>query len=226
MPWRLAVSGWMTSGLVGLISSSHGLFCVRVCVWLASFYWHVASKDELLVLMIDAVESEFEIPPPSGDWRADLTRTARNIREVLIRHGWMANFIGFRRSIGPNELRHLENSLATLCESELNLGLADSLRVLMAVETYVLGFALRDRQELLTEREATARLAADPATSTISQVQDYLGRLNATGRYPHLARLFEEGITLGRDERFDYGLECLLDGVEIDLRARSQASPQ
>ena len=66
-----------------------------------SLYWHVASKDELLALMIDAVEGEFEVPTPSGDWRADLTHTARNIREVLIRHGWMANFVGFRRSVGP-----------------------------------------------------------------------------------------------------------------------------
>ena len=125
-----------------------------------SIYWHVASKDELLALMIDAVEGEFEIAEPSGNWRADLTRSAHDIRAVLIRHAWMANFIGFRRSVGPNELVHLENSLATLCGSELRLRLADALRVLMAVETYVLGFALRDRRSCRSS--ATRRRASRP----------------------------------------------------------------
>ncbi len=190
-----------------------------------SLYWHVTSKDELLAFMVDAVEGEFQIPAPSGNWRADLTRTAHDIRAVLIRHGWMANFIGYRRSVGPNELVHLENSLATLSGPEVGLGLADGLRILMAVETYVLGFALRDRQELPTERGEAPRLGADPTADTNQQVLAYLGRLKAAGRYPHLTRMFEEGIALGRDERFDYGLKCLLDGIEIDLRARSEAKP-
>jgi AcrR family transcriptional regulator len=184
-----------------------------------SLYWHVAGKDELLALMIDAVEGEFEIPAPSGDWRADLTRTAHDIRAVLIRHGWMANFIGYRRSVGPNELQHLENSLAILSGPDVGLSLADGLRILMAVETYVLGFALRDRQELPTERGEAPRLGPD-AADTNQQVLRYIGRLKATGRYPLLTRMFQEGIALGRDERFDYGLECLLDGIEIDLNAR------
>jgi AcrR family transcriptional regulator len=187
-----------------------------------SLYWHVASKDELLALMIDAVEGEFEIPAPSGNWRADLTRTAHDMRAVLIRHCWMANFIGYRRSVGPNELVHLENSLATLSGSDIGLGLADGLRILMAVETYVLGFALRDRQELPTERGEAPRVGTDPAADTNEQILLYLGRLKATGRYPHLTRMFEEGIALGRDERFEFGLKCLLDGIEMDLSARSQ----
>jgi AcrR family transcriptional regulator len=186
-----------------------------------SIYWHVANKDELLALMIDAVEGEFEIPAPSGSWRADLTRSAHDIRAVLVRHGWMANFIGFRRSVGPNELAHLENSLATLCASTLGLALADALRVLMAVETYVLGFALRDAQELNIERNDAPRLTTNPAEDAEAQVRRYVGRLIATGRYPHLARMFVEGIELGRDERFDYGLERLLDGIEADLLSRA-----
>lgn len=187
-----------------------------------SLYWHVAGKDELLALMIDAVEGEFEIPPPSGSWRADLTRSAHNIRAVLIRHGWMANFIGHRRSVGPNELVHLEHSLATLAGAELDLDLADALRILMAVETYVLGFALRDQQELRVEHDTAERLAVNPASSVLHQVSDYIDRLRATGRYPLLARLFEDGTVLGRDERFDYGLGCLLDGIEADLSTRGR----
>jgi AcrR family transcriptional regulator len=185
-----------------------------------SLYWYVASRDELLALMIDAVEGEFEIPAPSGDWRADLTSTARSIREVLIRHGWMANLIGFRRSVGPRELDHLENSFAALTGADLQLSLADALRILMAVETYVLGFSLRDQQELHTVRQGAQRLANDAQTDTTPDIVGYLNRLNASGRYPNLTRMFVDGVTLSRDERFDYGLERLLDGIELDLRSR------
>ena len=186
-----------------------------------SLYWYVASKDELLALMIDTVEGEFEIPSPSGNWRADLTQAANNIRAVLIRHGWMANFIGHRRSIGPNELVHLENSLATLAGADLGLDLDDALRILMAVETYVLGFAQRDQQELRVEHDTAERLAANPESSVLHQVSEYTDQLKATGRYPLLARLFEDSPVLGRDERFDYGLQRLLDGIEADLQQRT-----
>lgn len=186
-----------------------------------SLYWYVASKDELLAFMIDTVEGEFEIPPPSGNWRADLTQAAHNIRSVLVRHGWMANFIGYRRSVGPNELIHLENSLATLAGADLGLDLAEALRILMAIETYVLGFAQRDQQELRVEHDTAKRLAANPESSVLYQVSIYIEQLKATGRYPLLARLFEEGTVLGRDERFDYGLKCLLDGIEADLQHRT-----
>ena len=87
----------------------------------------------------------------------------------------------------------------------------------MAVETYVLGFALRDQQELRTEQDGAQRLATGSVDETDRQVRSYLGRLKATGRYPHLTRLFDEGIELGHDERFEYGLACLLDGIERDL---------
>ena len=40
-----------------------------------SLYWYVASKEELLDLMLDAIEAEIEVPEPTGDWRADLARS-------------------------------------------------------------------------------------------------------------------------------------------------------
>jgi AcrR family transcriptional regulator len=182
-----------------------------------TIYWYVASRDELIALMIDAVEGEFEIPAPSGDWRGDVTTAARAIRAVLVRHGWMASFVGFRRSVGPNELAHLENALATLTEPPLELDLAAALRILMAIETYVLGFALRDQQELGVERAGGSRLGVDDMTGT---VVGYIERLEATGHHPNLTRMFREGIALSREERFEYGLARLLDGIEQDLDRR------
>jgi len=146
-----------------------------------SIYWYVAGRDELLALMIDAVEGEFEIPSPSGDWKADVAATARNIRSVLIRHGWMATVIGFRRSVGPNEVVHLENSLATLTGPPLHLDLEAALHILMAIETYVLGFALRDQQELRIERQGASRVGDGAADDDVAR---YVDRLDLSRRYP------------------------------------------
>ncbi len=177
-----------------------------------SLYWHVASKDDLLVLMVDAVEGEIDIPSPSGDWRADVTRTARGYRQTLLRHGWMTSFIGHRRSLGPNELVHIEHSLAAL--DPLQLTIHDAFNVLMAVETYYLGFALREQQELMIERTREELSPAELRAVVSSGVE----RLRATNRYPHLTQLFEAERRLTRDERFEYGLARLLDGIEADLR--------
>ena len=61
-----------------------------------SLYWHVASKEELLDLMIDSVQGEQLAPEPSGDWRADLRALTRSARAALHRHPWMVDFIGGR----------------------------------------------------------------------------------------------------------------------------------
>src|SRR5579875_873513 len=59
-----------------------------------SLYWHVSSKEELLDLMLDAIDGEMEVPEPSGDWRADLRAIARGIRTGLLRHRWVMDFMG------------------------------------------------------------------------------------------------------------------------------------
>ena len=50
-----------------------------------SLYWYVSSKEELLDLMLDAIEAEIEVPDPSGDWRADLGVFAHRTRDSLRR---------------------------------------------------------------------------------------------------------------------------------------------
>src|SRR5207245_4779395 len=62
-----------------------------------SLYWYVSSKEELLDLMLDAIEAEIEVPEPTGDWRADLGAFARRPRAALRQHRWAAESVGSRR---------------------------------------------------------------------------------------------------------------------------------
>ena len=66
-----------------------------------SLYWHVADKDHLLDLMIDAVDGEDLPVEVTGDWRADLARLAGKERARLWRHRWFVDFVGGRRTLGP-----------------------------------------------------------------------------------------------------------------------------
>src|ERR1700733_3244964 len=88
-----------------------------------SLYWHIASKEELLDLMLEAIEGEIEVPEPSGDWQADLRVFARSARASLLRHRWAMEFIGGRPPSGPNDARNLEDMLALFDGLDLDVRL-------------------------------------------------------------------------------------------------------
>ena len=125
-----------------------------------SLYWYVASKEELLDLMLDAIEAEIEVPESSGDWRADLGAFAHRTRAALSRHMWAIEFIGTRPPSGPNDVRNLERLLSLLDETGV-----DDFRVIMGVfmtvATFVIGAVMREAQELRFQREQE-RVQAEP----------------------------------------------------------------
>jgi AcrR family transcriptional regulator len=184
-----------------------------------SLYWHVSSKDELLDLMLDAVEGEQRFPGATGDWRADLTAMARTQRTVLHRHQWLMDFIGGRPPLGPNTLRNLERSLAVI--DKLGLDTMTALNVLGTVATYVMGAVLREFREMGVERRDQEAAAGLGEAGLHEIIAGHVQKLTATGRFPHFLRMYEEGIDPDaaetRDERFEFGLRCVLDGIAARL---------
>ena len=184
-----------------------------------SLYWHVASKEELVDLMIDTVQGEQRAPEPSGDWRADLRALTRNARAALHRHPWMVDFIGGRPPIGPKALQNVERALASL--DGLGLDKVTAMTIVMTVTTYALGAALREAQEASGERYLEQQFADVTDEERDAMLADFVARIHATGRYPHMAALIASGVDPDapetRNERFEFGLDCLLDGIEARL---------
>jgi AcrR family transcriptional regulator len=180
-----------------------------------SLYWHIASKEELLDLMIDSVQGEQQAPEPSGDWQADLSTMAGNARAALHRHRWMMDFMGGRPPLGPKSLQNIERALATL--DGLGLDKAATITMVMTVMTYVLGAVLREVQEQNGERYLQQQFADMTDEQKDAAVREFAGRIRATGRFPHMAAMIEEGVDPDaaetQDARFSYGLDCLLDGI-------------
>src|SRR5205823_4892198 len=65
-------------------------------------YGYIATKEELLDLMVDAVYAEIR---PAGDgWREVLRSLAETTRKAAHRHEWLADLLGGRAQLGPNTM--------------------------------------------------------------------------------------------------------------------------
>jgi AcrR family transcriptional regulator len=192
-----------------------------------SLYWHVASKEELLDLMIDAVMGEQQAPGPSGDWRADLGTFARNSRSAFHQHLWVMDFMVGRPPAGPRMLQNLERALGSL--DGLGLDEATAMNIVLTVGTYALGAVMREVQEANGDRYFQQRFAGVTDQEREELAREFVARIRATGRYPHLTALIEAGVDPDaahtRDARFEFGLDCLLDGIAARLPRTGAESP-
>jgi hypothetical protein len=167
--------------------------------------------------MLDAVEGEGQPAGQTGDWRADLVSIARQKRGLLLRHPWVVHFISERTPLGPNALLQAERSLSVLDGS--GLGTRAKLYVLTAIDTYVTGSVLNELREVRVEHaQAKAGLTR---TDIAASMQAWWDRLERSGLFVRVLRIFEEGIDPDaaetRDDRFEFGLACLMDGIAARL---------
>ena len=182
----------------------------------ASMYTHVANKDELIELVVDAVYGEIEVPDAgrAGPWREVATGCAHSLRSTLLRHPWIVSVLGEAgvAYLGPNVLRLSESLLAVFEEAGFSLAAAD--QAVSTVVAYVIGVSTSEAAWLTTigrsgrsEKEWTEHLW--PAAEQAVQAYPRLRELYATQR--------GKDSTGARDDNFVDGLECVLDGLEARL---------
>jgi AcrR family transcriptional regulator len=185
-----------------------------------SLYWHVANKEHLLDLMLDTVVGEVTIPDPPTDWRSFLQATARENRAILLRHRWVMDFIGSRPPLGPNTILIADRSLAAL--DRLRLDTATAMNILGTVSTYVMGAVLRELREMRAQRDLE-QSGFDKAGAMAGMARWY-ERLEADGRFSHFLRIIKDNVDPDaeetRDERFEFGLDCVLDGIAMQVQRR------
>ena len=182
-----------------------------------SLYWYVADKDQLLDLMLDVVEGESGVAELSGDWKTDFRSIARQRRRALLSHPWAVEFMSGQDQVGPNALLHIERSLSVF--DGFNLDTRTAIQILMTIDTYVTGSALNELREIRVENvHANNDLSELEFTAAMKA---WMERLNDSGMFARVVHVFEEGIdpdaSETRDERFEFGLDCVLDGVSARL---------
>jgi AcrR family transcriptional regulator len=178
----------------------------------ASLYRYVTNRDELVDLMVDAVQGEAEPQPPTGNWRADLSAVARRQRLVLLRHPWLSGELTGRPSLGPNTMRQAEAAMTAALELTPDVTLA--VNVVESLTAYVLGAVASELAELQAQRRTGLTEAQWQAS-----VGPYVRRLIDSGEYPNLARrVLEADDDATPEERFEFGLSCVLDGAAARVR--------
>jgi len=180
-----------------------------------SLYHYIRDKRDLVALMDDALMGESVLPGGElpGDWREALAAIARRTREVFLRHPWALSSLHGEGAVqgtpvGPNAMRHFEQSLAALEHAPLDT--AAKLDLLAIVDDYVFGHVLR-AGELRARREVDREEVAAIVEYGMEQVR--------SGRFPHLEALSRDpaAASIAEEthaaERFERGLQVLLSGA-------------
>jgi AcrR family transcriptional regulator len=182
-----------------------------------TLYRYVSGKDEVLVLVADAVLGETQLRRPLDGigWREVLEELAHSMRTALGHHPNVAALFATAVPVGPNSLRGRELSLTVLRECGFDETLAAD--VYTALAHQVLASVL---QEPMNDFRAGGL-----GTSKSLTLREFYRSLPAD-RYPHLVELADALTSRTATEEFEFGLACLLDGVELRLQqARTRRHP-
>jgi AcrR family transcriptional regulator len=171
-----------------------------------SLYRYVPGKSELIDLMIDtAIGSPPDLSAIPGGWRPRLAEWARQTWTFFQQHPWFLA-AAMRRIMGPNQLGWLEQAVAAL--SGYGLVGQELLEAVLVVNGHV--------------RSMAPFAAAQPETDAWGEA---IGALLAahSDRFPALSAAIADGAFApdGEDDALEFGLQRVLDGIEVLIKARS-----
>jgi AcrR family transcriptional regulator len=155
-----------------------------------SLYYYAESKAELISAMDDALMAEVIVPTLPEDWREALAAIALRTRAVFVRHPWALSSMQ-SASPGVNAMLHMEQCLKALVKTSMTT--EEKLTLLALVDDFVFGYTLRET-------------AGDPVVDI-----DAARKRLATGAFPELTKAFGKKRRLCIPNRFDLGLEAILD---------------
>jgi AcrR family transcriptional regulator len=172
-------------------------------------YWHVGSKDNLVVLAADEVWVEVGLPDLTVvDWRTAASAMAHGLYDMIIRHPWLMPAMSTHLMYGPGKARHDDHLLGVY--ETAGFSPPDAARAAHVVVTFVLGTALGVTADSAWQARMRRAGKAD-------RIDELAGR--ATGiaaRFPRL-RAFAEAPDVGHG--LDFGLRTVLDGLAERLAA-------
>jgi len=180
-----------------------------------ALYRYFPSKETLLDAVIDAGTGQ---PPkfnePRADWRTEVTEWAMAKRAMLCARPWLAELPFVAAPHGPNWLSWLEAITDSL--SRTTLAPADIGQMLSVVDGYTRGASdtavslARAQAKGITPAEWAAGVGAD------------LGRAIGDPRFKKFAAVITAPLDAqpkSLEESFAFGLERVLDGIELYIRA-------
>jgi AcrR family transcriptional regulator len=173
----------------------------------ASLYWHVASKDALIDLIVDRVASEVPLPEADPDhWQEQLREWLIGARRVFERHPGAAALTLGRIPTGPNVVRWAEWTLALM----RGAGIPDRIAA-FAGDLLGLYLGATGYEDALPPMTSPTGEPLSPEEAA-GMVRDYFASLPAD-QFPNVVETVDELFSGGPDERFELGLDVILRGL-------------
>jgi TetR/AcrR family tetracycline transcriptional repressor len=188
-----------------------------------SLYHHVRDKEHLIDLLGDAMLAEIDLSTSQAPgWPAQLAQLVRAARRALLHHRDAGRVLGGRFPLGPNGLVLTERLLAILAAA--GFPRRHAAFAVFTLSSYIIGFISQEVEPMSVEE----RENGDRATA-LAAVQRRLTDLDPA-RFPHVRAHATPLTEMGMDQRFEFGLTRLIDGLrqlhptKVDARPRSPAS--
>lgn len=181
-----------------------------------SLYNYVPDKQALIYAMVDEVAAELRPAEPTGDWRADTHRVAREQRALLHRHPWLVTESSHLQPLSATVLAHLEWMLEAL--EPTGLPARERLETIAMLNWFIAG---------IVRGELAASAAPPPGSEHAATQTRQLTDLLATGRYPRFASAVAQSGPPDHDvgAHFDRLLDRILDGL-VGVRPTERANAE
>jgi AcrR family transcriptional regulator len=188
----------------------------RLGVVPGAVYHHVRSKQQLQDLVLDSVLAEVDVHlDPSLPWVEQLKVLAQRLRRALEAHPGIAGILKTRDPLGPHSLALAEAFLRPL--QLAGFGDREAGLAFFLLLDYTIGFAVSSPTSVNEQRVGDDAIRA--------QLHEFFRSL-PPDRFPALVALGEHVWLDNRDERFEAGLDVLVDGLEHARNAPQRPAPK
>jgi AcrR family transcriptional regulator len=186
----------------GLAAVSMSRVAGELGVGTMSLYRYVDSKRELLDLMVDVALGPPRPTDPGASWREGMS-------------GWAWAQLASGPPATPNALGWLEAALFYLRRTGLDEG--QKMSVILLTSSFV-----RSEATLEAQLDSAVRAVGQSAPELMAGYNNFLASVLDPQRFPELVTVAASGV-LGKaddpDDELAFGLERILDGVDVLVRS-------
>jgi AcrR family transcriptional regulator len=176
-----------------------------------SLYRYVSSKDELIMLMQDAVLRTPEVLPVDGDdWRTGLRDCADILRGLYTKHPWMVDMpLSLLGVLMPNSMKFADAAYRAMRTLPADVATKQATLMTLSMLARVFGQLERDLRAAGRDAELTPSGFAALAEVVTAERFPALAPVFLSGAYSGQATEPADGVV----DDFELGFDLLLDGL-------------